>query len=377
MQSSFSCRLVVSIARTLRLLLAFAWLLTGAAVATAPLAGAEVPDVGRWLQPVPATAIFSDPNYEIWCGSVVESADGKFHLFYSRWPRRYGHGGWINQSEIARAVSDSPLGPFRHVEVVLPARGDAYWDGACTHNPTVLRIGSKFYLYYMGNTRSPDPAERKNGYWMHRNRQRIGVAVADRPEGPWTRFDQPVLDVSPEPDAPDSLCVTNPTATVRPEGGVMMIYKGVGRHKPLPFGGPVVLLVATADSPLGPFTKHPQTVVGRSSSAFAAEDPFVWHDGERYLAIVKDMGRSFSKTSGYSLALLTSPDGLSEWVPAPHPFVTGLILPLADGGQLSLKRLERPQILFRGGRPIALYCAAFEEGPNGRGSFNIGIPLQP
>ena len=35
-------------------------------------------------------------------------------------------------------------------------------------------------------------------WWVHRNHQRIGVATADHPGGPWTRRDTPLLDVGPD-----------------------------------------------------------------------------------------------------------------------------------------------------------------------------------
>ena len=146
-------------------------------------------DFNAMLQPVPATAKFSDPDFNIWCGSAIKGDDGKFHLFYSRWPRKLGHLAWVTHSEIAHAVSDSPFGPWKHHDVALPARGTNFWDGSCTHNPTVIRIGGKFYLYYMGNY--GDGVVGKSLNWTHRNHQRIGVAVADSPNGPWTRFDKP------------------------------------------------------------------------------------------------------------------------------------------------------------------------------------------
>src|SRR4051794_35102413 len=57
---------------------------------------------------------FSDPDYYIWCGSMVAGPDGKYHLFYSRWPRVLGHAAWVTHSEVAHAVADSPAGPYRH-----------------------------------------------------------------------------------------------------------------------------------------------------------------------------------------------------------------------------------------------------------------------
>lgn len=336
-------------------------------------AASGAPDLSRWMRPLRENSVFSDPEFNIWCGSVVEGDDGKFHMFYSRWPRSTGHNAWVTHSEIARAVSDSPFGPFRHAEVVLPERDRKYWDGACTHNPTVVRIGGRFYLYYMGNTGDREKTQGLN--WQHRNNQRIGVAVADRPDGPWTRFDKPLIDISPDPNAPDALATNNPTVVERPDGGVLMIYKAVAKRGPLPFGGPVVHLAAVADSPLGPFTKQPRQIFTGKGQFFAAEDPFIWHDGRRYLAIVKDMGGHFTGVNP-SLALFESSDGLTDWHPAAHVLVSGLQVTRPDGSVWKLRKLERPQILQRGGKPVALYCAAADT-PDLSGSFNLALPLEP
>ncbi len=50
----------------------------------APSAGEY--DFSAMLQPA-TSASFSDPDYNIWCGSAVKGDDGQYHLFYSRWPR--------------------------------------------------------------------------------------------------------------------------------------------------------------------------------------------------------------------------------------------------------------------------------------------------
>jgi hypothetical protein len=44
-------------------------------------------DFAAMIQPVPATAKFADPDFNIWCGAGIKGDDGKYHLFYSRWPR--------------------------------------------------------------------------------------------------------------------------------------------------------------------------------------------------------------------------------------------------------------------------------------------------
>lgn len=334
-----------------------------------PVCAAE-PDFSALLQPVPTNAVFRDPEFNIWCGSAVRGDDGKCHLFYSRWPRALGHQAWVTHSEVAHAVADQPFGPYRHADVTLPARGKEFWDGLCTHNPTILRAGGKYVLYYMGNT--GDGVAMKSLNWTHRNNQRIGVAVADKPEGPWQRFDRPVLDVSADTNAWDALMVSNPSVCQRPDGTFLMVYKGVAKKNKGMFGGPVSHLVATSDKATGPFVKRPEPIFGKQGVAFAAEDPFIWHDGTNYRAIVKDNDGNFTG-KGYSLAHFVSADGIA-WKPAEHVFVTTPEVTWADGQRQKLNALERPQLFFDGGKPVALFCAAADNKTRD-GSFNIQIPL--
>ncbi len=330
-------------------------------------------DFSQWLQPVPAGAVFESSDWCIWCGSAVRGDDGKYHLFYSRWPSKLGHYAWVTHSEVARAVADSPNGPYRHVDVVLPARGEKFWDGSCTHNPTILRVGKKFCLYYMGNV-GDGVVPPKSLNWTHRNHQRIGVALADSPAGPWTRLDRPVIDISPESDAPDALMTSNPAACVRPDGGLLMVYKAVATKGKAPFGGPVVHLVATADKPEGPWKKNLTPIFTKPGEHFAAEDPFIWHDGERYRGIVKDNNGIFTG-KGYSLAHWESRDGF-DWRPAKHVFVTTPEIVWTDGAKKKLNALERPQLIFdERGVPVTLLCAGAYTSDRTR-SFNVAIPLR-
>jgi hypothetical protein len=258
--------------------------------------------------------------------------------------------------------------------VALPPRGKEFWDGLTTHNPTILRIGSRYYLYYMGNTGDGQAMATLN--WNHRNNQRIGVAVAEGPDGPWQRFDKPVIDVSADPDAPDSLVATNPAVARRPDGGILMVYKAVGRKRPLPFGGPVVHLTATADSPTGPFTKQLKPIFLAPGVDFPAEDPFVWHDyaAGRYYAVVKDNDGHFTH-AGKSLALWQSEAGF-DWELAPHPLVSTTEITWEGGRRQKLNSLERPQLLFAPDGTPALLLAAADETDGRTHSYNVQIPLR-
>ncbi|MEM6692215.1 MAG: glycoside hydrolase family protein, partial [Planctomycetota bacterium] len=275
-------------------------------------------DFPAMMQPIPRKAVFRSEEFDIWGGSPVKGDDGNYHLYYSRWPHELGHGAWVSHSEIAHAVSKSPFGPWEFHDVALPARGVSYWDGSCTHNPTVLKIRGRYYLYYMGNRGNGRVEKPFN--WQHRNNQRIGVAVAQSPDGPWERFDEPVIDISDDPEAVDALCVSNPAIAVRPEGGVLMIYKTVAKEYELPSGGPVGLGVATADNPAGPFLKLDAKPFAVEGERFAAEDPYIWRGEDRYWAIVKDRNGHFTGIKGFTLALFDSADGL-VWSPSKNLLV--------------------------------------------------------
>ena len=88
---------------------------------------------------------------------------------------------------------------------------------------------------------------------------------------------------------------------------------------------------------------------------------------------MKDNEGNFTRR-GYSLALWESADGF-HWKLASHPLVATPEVKWADGRTVKLDALERPQLLFENGEPIALYCAAADR--KGRdGSFNVQIPLK-
>jgi hypothetical protein len=55
------------------------------------------------------------------------------------------------------------------------------------------------------------------------SRFRIGCATTPAPEGPWTRLDQPALDI--RPDRWDASITTNPSVCVCTDGSVLMIYR--------------------------------------------------------------------------------------------------------------------------------------------------------
>jgi hypothetical protein len=339
-------------------------------------AAARLPalNLAEMMQLIPLTAAFRDPGYFVWCGALIKADDGKYHLFYSRWKVADGFQSWVTSSEIAHAVGDSPTGPFTFHDVTLAPRGPKFWDGMVTHNPTVQRFGEKYYLYYMGDT--GDGVITPKLSFVHRNNQRIGVAVACSPYGPWKRLDKPIIDVSADPKAPDSLCTSNPSITQGRDGRFYLLYKGVGREKPLPFGGPVVHLMAVSDSPVGPFAKNLEPLFTLPGNNFPFEDPFLWFDRHRdhYFVLLKDNHGVTSGRGESSLVLYESRDA-AHWQPAEHPFVDSLNLHWVGKPAEHVKAMERPQLMFdSAGNPEILTVAIDDGSP---ATYNVRIALCP
>lgn len=328
------------------------------------------------LKPLDKKSVLESEDYYTWGGSPIKGEDGLYHLFYSRWEKKYGFLAWVTHSEVAHAVSSKPLGPYRFHDVALPRRGQQYWDGMNTHNPTIHFFDGKYYLYYTGNTGDGIDMDKALNP-SHRNNQRIGVAVSDSPYGPWERFDKPIIDVSPDSTAHDALMMANPSITKRIDGkGYLLVYKAVAKKEKGIWGGPVVHLCATSESPLGPFTKYPNPIFTAKGERFPAEDPYVWSEGKYYYAIVKDFKGTFTK-AGPSLALFYSQDGIN-WDLAKNPLVSVTELHWKDGHVTKLAHLERPQLLIEKGKPKALFLAAdaSEDYTQKGHSYNVHIKLK-
>lgn len=310
--------------------------------------------------PVSGEHIFRMPDWHVWCGSIVKNPDAGYSLFYSCWPRERAHEGWVTHSEIWMAEAPEPWGPYSGYTRIFAATGGNAWDADNFHNVTVKSFGEKYYMYYSGNHGNGD-------WWVHRNNQRIGVAVADHPKGPWQRFPTPVLDISP--DSWDSLCVTNPSVCEKPDGGYLMIYKGVTNGNP-PFGTKVLHGIASADTPTGPFVKEPQPLFDFPGECFPFEDPHIWCDGSGYRCLMKDMV-GIPGSVRRSVLIFDSPNG-RDWNPKDFKLVATPQIRWPDGRYEQMDRLERPSYFADGNKK----CMTFAVKPVGEDlSFIVINPL--
>ncbi len=331
------------------------------------------------IMPAEPKSIMESDDYYTWGASPIKGDDGIYHIFYSRWKKEKGFLAWVTHSEIAHATSESAMGPYHFKEVILTASDPQRWDGLSIHNPSIKKFEGKYYLYYSANT-GDGVATYTTFNWSHRNNQRIGVAVASSLDGEWSRFDEPIIDITEDDSAHDALMVANPAVTQMKDGKYLMIYKAVAKQRSLPSGGPVCHLYAISDTPVGPFKKFNTPIFTAEGSTFPAEDPYIWLQDDRYYAIVKDMSGSFTHR-GQSLALFTSENGV-DWEPADNPLVSTLEVMWHDGNIESYSHLERPQLLFEDGVPSMLFLATDKikdytktSNENREHSFNMHLKL--
>ena len=319
--------------------------LPGAAAAPAKEPSLPLSKFSQRLRPV--GRILDEEDWYVWCNSPIEGPDGRTHVFFSRWPKSRGMGGWINACEIAHAVADQPEGPYTVLGPVLSPRGPGHWDGTTCHNPHVQKLGDTYALYYLGNA---------NG---RTDTKRIGIATAPSLDGPWERRDQPLLQPGPA-GAWDDHCTTNPAVVVHPTGEYWLYYKSCNtadyQAGQPPVRGNRKYGVATARDLAGPFIKHPANPLVDFSSLGQnrqCEDAYVWREDGRFRMLVRDMG-VFNHEVGL---IMESADGLS-WSSPEVAYLAAsayLDLPARPRHLNRYGRFERPQLLLRQGRPAYLF----------------------
>ena len=302
----------------------------------------------RRLKPVGRTLEME--GYYVWCNSPIQGEDGKIHIFFSRWKAEKKMSGWINGSEIAHAVADSPEAPFQYTETVLSPR-PGFWDATTCHNPSIKKVDGLYCLFYMGNS---------NG---KTNTKRIGLATAPSLSGPWKRPDAPLLEAG-EPGAWDDHCTTNPAFVKHPNGQYWLYYKSWNTREYETSTDPLVkgnrkYGLAIADKLEGPYKKYTGNPVidfsGRGNNC-QLEDAFVWMEKKRFQLIARDMG-VFNHEDGI---IMDSKDGIRWNAPKIAYYGAGKYIqqPPPPSYLKKYGRFERPQILFIQGKPAYLFTTS-------------------
>jgi hypothetical protein len=302
-------------------------------------------DFSKRLKPI--GRILEEEGFYVWCNSPIYDENGKVHVFYSRWPEKFGMGGWIHQCEIAHAVADSAESQFKNVGIVLSPR-EGFFDATTCHNPHIQKIGDLYCLFYLGNS---------NG---KTNTKRIGLATSKSLEGPWERSDKPILEVG-VPGSWDDHCTTNPAFLNHPNGEYWLYYKSWNTKEYEDAAGQAIrgnrqYGLAVADTVNGPYKKYKNNPVIDFSylgNNEQLEDAYVWFENGKFKLIARDMG-FFNHNYGL---IFESEDGLNWEKPQIAYYETEHYFeqPPAPKHLTRYGRLERPQLLMRNNKPEYLF----------------------
>lgn len=285
----------------------------------------------------------------VW-GSQVIAAEGQYHMMASAYPKNLSFGGhWLTNAEIVHAVASVPEGPYTFADVALPLMPADYegWDRSVM-NPKLQRAGDGTYLlYYTGNQFSDKeipPANSSRLPWHAQGSQRVGLAYASSPSGPWTRLPEPVIDV--RPGEWDERITNNVAVVALPNGTVHLVYKGSnpaypGRQSQVCVGA------AVAQHWRGPYSRvnGGLPIIPCPANSFQAEDPSLhWDPHSDTLHLIMKDSHGSHTGHGYSGLHAWSLDGANFTITTPA--LAYLPQNTWDDGKFrKMKRQERAQVL--------------------------------
>ncbi len=283
---------------------------------------------GEEFEPVPLESGLKMDGYWVWCGSMIK-VDSTYHLFASRWKKNGDFPeGYRQNSEIVRATSKSPLGPFRFEEVVIGERDSSFWDSNMAHNPTIHKIGDEYVLFYIGSDFTTLSSNSKSLL------RRVGYAKAEQISGPWTRCDQPLIEVE-----------SNNPAILQDKQKILLVYRDAA----------LKVFLAEAKQYSGPF----EVVNSDLWPEARIEDFYLYKSKGRYHMVCED---NMGKVSGHERwgVHIVSKNGVSDWKRHRKVVFYDHYISYTDGSILHCFRRERPQFLVEDGKITVLITSVYD-----------------
>ena len=278
-------------------------------------------------------------DYVYWDGGIIKGADGRYHMFASRWNQADGHNGWQYDSHAVQATSSNLYGPYTDQGLLWPGV-----DGGKGHNVTPLQLKDGSYAVTISGT---GPGK---------------VFTSPSLDGPWTPRGNITVASGPYSSTFDTS--SNLRVILRPDGKYEAITKN--------------FQLATADAVTGPFTVQTPGLLGQiaGSPTQDMEDPLLYYSGNTYHVIFNDW--SAKKAYHY-----TSSDGITNWKLQPglaYDPTAGFVR-YTDGTVNHWTKLERPSVYIENGEAVAMTFAAIDvekeddHGNDQHGSKVIVVPF--
>ena len=282
-----------------------------------------------------------------WCMAPIYDEKGKLHVFNSVIPN---NGSWIKNSKIAHYTADKPEGPYTFQGFVFASEESTY------HNPQISKVGDTYVLVFM-----------MSRYKQNGSKQEVGLATAKSLAGPWTESPlNPVIPASGKMGGANIVHASNPSFVAAPDGKFRIYYKSMTDKYEKP--GYREISLAVSDQIEGPYVNHAgNPLISYANRQCDIEDPYAFYYKGMYHMIVEDRTGVQNLLAG------------SERVGGPGGFRPGLIYKSKDGINWGtpeigyqtneryfgkkLARSERPNILWKEGKPECLFLACHDDDP--------------
>ncbi len=249
--------------------------------------------------------------YSYWDGKILRAADGKYHMYVSRWNQSAGHNGWFG-SVCVHTVSDtSPLGPYVD-------KGLCYNDqNGKGHNVMVEQMNDGTYFILVSETRRP-----------------ATVYTSKSLDGPWVSkgsisFAKNGFNIDV---ASGSQLHSNTVILPRPDGSFLSIARE----------GVISLSTTGILGPYKVMTKSVFPNVQGLNNGFA-EDPVIWRSGDKYHITVNWWNAKQARH-------IISNDGINNWKDMGVAYIPSRdFIKYSNGTVNHWTKIERPQVFLKDG----------------------------
>lgn len=275
-------------------------------------------------------------QWNYWDGVILKGADGRYHLFGSRWEQAKGHDEWWNSKAIV-AIGSNLTGPYQDAGLLWPDN-----DGGRGHNVTALKLRDGTYAVVISETR------------------KAAVFTSASLDGPW-RFSGEIATNQDKYHSlanagPDGGALTGPdpkpwhgsnvSIVERPGGGFIMVQRS-GQ------------ILVSEKSILGPYQVTGDSIY-RGLPGLPQfhlqnlEDPVIWHSGGWYHILVNH----WEQRRAYHLI---SRNGITGWTFQGLAYEPSAdFIRYSNGVVNHWNKLERPGVVVENGHVVALTFAVID-----------------
>jgi MYXO-CTERM domain-containing protein len=281
-------------------------------------------------------------TWSYWDGKIFRAADGKYHIFVSRWSESLGHnGGWTKSQAVHGLSTSNVIGPYVDQGLAWPndTSGGIVGKG---HNVTGTTLSDGTYALLCSATRPAD------------------IFTASSLDGPWKY--QGSMKFSGTIVQPKS----NTTFVVSPDGNIEMTSRNG-------------YIAISSSGLLGPYVSQTKdsvypTIAG-SGGIVEDEDPVIWYSGGYYHIVYNYWGIR----KAYHLM---SKDGVNNWMNMGIAYdPTTNFVRYTDGTVNHWFKMERPGVFLENGHVTHFTFAVVDAdkdsivGNSGHDSKVIVVPF--